>query len=436
ATSVSLNSNPKLTYALDRQIGGSQLLTYTNGTDNFFTYLLAPSIVEETDRVARHYIFVIDTSGSMRGEPLEQAKTAFSTMIEDLSENDLFNVISFNSLAYPLWDEPRFATSSVILSAQNWVNDLTSGGLTNFYDACSTGLDNFYAGETVKVLLVLSDGRPTTGDVTSSSQLLPVITELNLLNVSISTIAFGPGADLSLMANLASDNNGYYTYIEPNEDATSKLIEFYKTMATPLASSYSIQVVGAIEITSLYPLSRSPFFNGSEFVLTGRYLDALTIQTTINYAAGPETYINTAGLPSSSNSHVELIWAQNRLNYLLRLVEITGSSDYSQELTSIALCYGLIIKGYTAIILVVEDPDAETDETNEPPEPEDPYTDDPTNDPYTDPNTDPTDHPYATADIDDVPTADEAATLTIAPLIFGAALLVFMKRRKMKKVVG
>ncbi|GAI51763.1 unnamed protein product, partial [marine sediment metagenome] len=51
-----------LDYVLERQTGGSQLLTHTNGTHNFFTYLLAPSIVEVSDIVPRQYVLVIDIS--------------------------------------------------------------------------------------------------------------------------------------------------------------------------------------------------------------------------------------------------------------------------------------------------------------------------------------------------------------------------------------
>ncbi len=55
----------EIRYTLNRQIGGSQLLTYTNGTDNFFVYLLAPSITEVSDGAYRQYVFILDKSGNL-----------------------------------------------------------------------------------------------------------------------------------------------------------------------------------------------------------------------------------------------------------------------------------------------------------------------------------------------------------------------------------
>jgi hypothetical protein len=175
--------------------------------------------------------------------------------------------------------------------------------------------------------------------------------------------------------------------------------------------------VGAFEITALYPLSNSPFFNGSEFVLTGRYLDTLTIQTTINYADGPESYLNTASIPSSTNSHVELIWAQHRLTYLLRLVDITGSDSYRQEITTIALNYGLIIKGYTAIILTVDTWEDVYDAVTG------------TEDAYlVDPNTG-TQTTYASG-TGTVADEGDDTPFPILSFIFGTALFVYLKRRR------
>ncbi|MDF1539073.1 MAG: VIT domain-containing protein [Candidatus Thorarchaeota archaeon] len=106
-----------LEYALDRQEGGSQLITYNNGTDNFFTYLLAPSISESEEYAPREYVFVLDRSGSMSGTKLEQAKIAFNSMIADLNTNDIFNVISFSTNVDVLWSEPYSASSTNIASA-------------------------------------------------------------------------------------------------------------------------------------------------------------------------------------------------------------------------------------------------------------------------------------------------------------------------------
>ncbi|MHA2069340.1 MAG: VWA domain-containing protein, partial [Candidatus Thorarchaeota archaeon] len=195
--------NLGVTYALTRQTGGSQLSTYTNGTAKFFVYLLAPSITEVSERAARQYVFVVDKSGSMGGSKMSQAKSAFSAMIADLGDNDLFNILAFDSVVKTLWDEPHSANVNNIQAAQLWVNALNPGGSTNFHDASMIGLSTFAEGENAKAMLMLSDGQPTAGQITDTPGLLTAIGGANVLDVSISTAAFGSDADENLMANLA-----------------------------------------------------------------------------------------------------------------------------------------------------------------------------------------------------------------------------------------
>jgi uncharacterized protein YegL len=386
-------------YALDRQTGGSQLLTFGNGTENFFVYALAPSITEVSERAYRQYIFVLDRSGSMGGTKMSQAKTAFSSMVEQLGSNDLFNIIAFSTEITQLWVEPHSADSSNIDTAQDWVNGLSAGGSTNFHGACLAGLETFYEGSYAKVMFVLSDGQPTVG-VMNSDDIMTAICESNSLGVSISTIAFGSDADETLMANIAAQNNGYFTFIEPSRGASTEMLDFYKRFSTPVASSYSIQIDGDLETTTLHPLGDSPFFNGSEVIITGRYSASLSIQTDIEYVTGIETYQNSATTPSTNNQYVEYIWAQHRIMFLLRQVSLEGFSEtLRDQITSIALTYGLIVDGYTAIVLVAEEPE---DHTTEP-----------------EPTTNPTDTPGTTYTYTETTGTNTATAASIDPLMSG-----------------
>ncbi|NHJ14495.1 MAG: VWA domain-containing protein [Candidatus Thorarchaeota archaeon] len=341
-----------ITYALDRQIGGSQLLVHDNGTDRFFVYLLAPSITEVSDRAYRQYVFVIDRSGSMSGSKIEQAKSAFRAMVGDLSSNDVFNLVRFNSIVEVLWSEPRPATLSNLETARSWIASTTASGSTNFYGACIDGLDTFYEGEYVKAMLMLSDGQPTAGLVLDTPGILSGVSEANTLDVSISTVAFGADADENLMANLAAQNMGFFAFIQPDDEATTKMIDFYKRFATPLAHSYTISLNGAEDVNTLQPLEQSPFFNGSEVVISGRYTESIMIDTTIDYVSGTENYENSATSAPFDQFHVEYIWAQHRISYLLNLQSLLGEGiSRREEIISIGLDYGIIVEGYTALVL-------------------------------------------------------------------------------------
>jgi Ca-activated chloride channel family protein len=349
---LTIEERIEVTYSLDRQLGGAQLLTHTNGTENFFVYLLAPSITEDAESARRQYVFVLDRSGSMGGNKIEQAKTAFSSMVGTLRTIDMFNVICFDHEIDDLWTEPHAATASNIETAQSWIQALTARGSTNFHGAAMRGLETFTEGENAKAMLILSDGLPTAGEITGSTSILNAINEANTLDVSIATVAFGSDSDENLMANIAAQNNGFFEFIEPNEDASTKLLDFYKTFSTPVADNYEIGFTGALEVVSLSPLEESPFFNGSEIVVSGRYVEGMTVTTSIDYVTGPETYTDTVGAALFDNEHVEFIWAQQKITSLLEQVDEQGETDsLRNQIVDLGMQYGIAIEDYTAMVL-------------------------------------------------------------------------------------
>jgi len=359
SSSLTIAEGLEITYALDRQTGGAQLLTHSNGSDQFFVYMLAPEVTEVVETAHRQYVFVLDKSGSMSGLKIEQAKTAFNSMIGTLLSQDLFNVVAFDSEISILWDEPHSASSSNIDEAQDWVQTISAGGSTNFHGAAMTGLDTFTPGENVKAILILSDGLPTAGTIQDTPGILSAISEANALDVSISTVAFGSDSDENLMANTAAQNDGYFVFIEPSEDASTELLDFYGVFSTPIADDYSIVFDGAIEVISLSPLDESPFFNGTEVIVAGRYIEGMTVTTSIDYVTGTETYTDTVGIATQDKPHVENIWAQQRVSYLLRQASLHGDNDtLRNEIVQLGMYYGIAIADYTAMVLTAYDASA------------------------------------------------------------------------------
>ena len=363
-TALTIEEIIEVTYALDRQIGGAQLLTYTNGSENFFVYLLAPSIVEDSESARRQYVFVLDKSGSMGGTKIAQAKDAFNSMVGSLRSIDTFNVIAFDTSVSSLWIEPHSASETNIAAAQSWIQGLNANGGTNFHGAAISGLETFSEGANAKAMLILSDGQPTAGEIQDTPGILAAISEANTLGVSIASVAFGSDADEKLMANIAAQNDGFFEFIEPNEDASSKLIDFYKTFSVPVADNYDIDFSGAIEVISLSPLGESPFLNGSEIVVSGRYIEGMTVTTSIDYVTGQENYTDTIGAASVENEHVEFIWAQQRISFLLDQVSQHGENEtLRMQIVNVGMQYGIAISGYTAMVLTAYDDAEPTEET-------------------------------------------------------------------------
>ncbi len=356
ANELTIEERIEVVYTLDRQTGGAQLLAYNNGSENFFVYLLAPSIVEDVESARRQYVFVLDRSGSMSGIKIQQAKIAFNTMIGGLRTIDTFNVIAFDHEILTLWDEPHSGSTSNIEQAQNWISSISARGSTNFHGAAIKGLETFTEGANAKAMLILSDGLPTAGEIQTPSGILSAISESNTLDISIATVAFGSDSDENLLANIATQNNGFFVFIEPGEDASTELLDFYRIFSTPIADDYEIDFSGALEVISLSPLRESAFFNGTEIVVSGRYMEELTVTTSIDYITGTETYTNTIGSATQEYKHIEFIWAQQRINYLLKLIGIYGENEtLRNQITRIGMEYGIAVGGYTAMVLTAYD---------------------------------------------------------------------------------
>ncbi len=356
-------SQLSLTYVLDRHESGARLLTYDNGSQRFFAYLLAPTIVDVSERLPRQYIFVIDVSGSMGGVKIDQAKTALKVMVHDLRESDTFNVVSFARFVYSVWSTPRTATVSNVAEAESWIDDLVAHDSTNFYGGCMTSIDMFTADDSVKVMFVLSDGLPTVGETTDADEIMDAVRSANKLGVSVSTVAFGSGADMRLMTGLAMQNGGYFALVEPTDDAATELVNFYRSWATPFLRSYSIEVDGASEVVSLRPLDSTPFFNGSEIVVSGRYSSYVNITTVLEYATGVEVYSVNSSSPVASGQHVEYMWAQQHISELVRMAQVDGETpSMRSEIVGTAMYYGLVVPGYTAIVLTAYSTTPETDQ--------------------------------------------------------------------------
>jgi len=352
-SAILIPSDLEIMYRIADQTGGSQLITYTNSTDNFFAYLLAP-VISESSETERQVVFVIDTSGSMSGTPINQAKIAFNDMIESLNPGDYFNVVKFNDNSDGIWSECRPATSENLGAGIAWVTNLESGGSTNFYGGALTGLNSFIDNGMPKIMLLLSDGLPNQGTYTTPETIGPAIMEANSLGVSISTIAFTSSVDLDFMGNIASDNGGYFTYITPDSDSASDIFEFYATLSTQYMQEYDITIEGAIDLAHFRPLSNAFLINGTEVVMTGRYLSQINITTELIYDEQTENYNNIATTPGTEYLHVEKLWAQQRISYLVNLINL-GNTTFEDEVVQLGMYYGLVIEGYTAMIITTDD---------------------------------------------------------------------------------
>ncbi len=348
-----------LTYGTTRYEGDSSIIGYSNGTENFFAYNLAP-MLNDTGSKDGQYVFVIDRSGSMSGTPMEYVKQAFSDIINNLAETDRFNVIAFSSTGTSMWSETKLASTTNKNEAVDWVKSITATGSTNIYDPLLDALNYFGSDQTyTNGILLLSDGVPNTGTYTDRSDIVANLKANNVNEIPISTIAFGNAADEQLMSEIASTNGGVYVKVANNENAVGEILRFFQQVSGLELMGWSMSISGVKTLNNIESIGQ--LSDGQEVVVTGTFTTEVVIDATIQY---PDQNVSTTrvlntGLLKEEYVHVEKLWALQRISYLISQGDDEGVID-------VAMYYGLVVKGYTSMVLSELLDDTERDTQTDP----------------------------------------------------------------------
>jgi uncharacterized protein YegL len=163
---------------------------------------------------AKRLIFVIDTSGSMAGPKLVNAKKELLQAIQKLSPKAEFNIIVFNAKVYVWSPKMVEATEAAKKRAQAFVYDLPVGGATVTYDALEAALNM-----RIESIYLLTDGEPTKGKIVRPPAIVAAIrTQNRLQGTSIHCIGLGVGPDAGIFSQflkaLSEQNHGEYRKVD------------------------------------------------------------------------------------------------------------------------------------------------------------------------------------------------------------------------------
>jgi Ca-activated chloride channel family protein len=341
----------------DNGFGGGLLTGYRNDQDHFL-FLFAPEDESaDTTVIAKDIVFVIDDSGSMSGEKIEQAKNAIHFILNQLGKRNYFSIVGFDDYLSIFSPEPVHADGQVMVDARNFVDRLEADGSTDIEAALQKGLQilaNSPRRDAASVIVFLTDGMPTAG-VTDDALISHLVNEANSEQESRIHV-FGVGYDVNthLLDKLASENHGTVTYIQPGENLETVLVDFYETIAHPVLTDVEIEFKG-IEVNDLYPEEIPDMFKGSSLLLAGRYHPTGSTATIRirGLAEGKEReYVYRFNLSKKAeHDFVPRLWATRKVGELLDRVRIKGETpELVSEIKKLALNYGLVTPYTTYLI--------------------------------------------------------------------------------------
>jgi len=325
------------------------------GPGGYFTLILQPPArVPESDIAPKELIFVLDTSGSMMGFPIEKAKTFISRALDELYPGDTFNLVTFSGETQVLFPEPVFPTVENIRKAKALLNTSRGFGGTMMMNAIRAALDPSDAQDHVRVVCFLTDGYVGND--------LEIIGEVQKhANARVFAFGIGTAVNRFLIEGMARAGRGESEIVTLDDKAGAAADRLYERLRSPLLTDVSIDW-GNLPVTDVSPRRLPDLYSGKPLVLSGRYTAAVNGTIQVRGKRAGEDFVRAFPISLSGNQGRYLIessfWARSRIDDLMSqdwagLQSGNLKPELGKEITRLGLEYRLMTQ-FTSFVAVEE----------------------------------------------------------------------------------
>ena len=307
--------------------------------------LMPPSDPDATvERLPRETIFVIDTSGSMDGTSIRQAKEALRLALRRLAPEDSFNLIQFNSTASRLHTSSQPATQKNIDRAVRYVNNLDAGGGTEMMDALRFALRQTAEINKVRQVIFITDG-----EVGHESALFSYIKK-NLGRSRLFTVGIGSAPNSHFMTKAAEYGSGSFTYIGSTTEVQRKMGELFSKLESPVLSQIVIDWKG--QKAEHWPKYIPDLYLGEPVVIAAK-LPKLGADVGIHGWRGGKPWAVDFKLEGgSTHAGIDRLFARRKIDSLnSRLLDGANADAVRAEIVAIGLNHHLVTK-HTSLVAV------------------------------------------------------------------------------------
>lgn len=290
------------------------LLAHSGARGGFFTLILQPpERVLPQEITPKEIVFVLDTSGSMSGFPIEKAKEAMRLAIAGLHPDDTFNLITFAGETHVLFPAPVRATPENLHQAEQFLLSRRGGGGTEMMKAIRAALAPSESQSHVRVVCFMTDGY-----VGNDMEILGEIQRYP--NARVFSFGIGDSVNRLLLDNMARYGRGEVEYVALNSDGSAAARRFHERVRTPLLTDISIDW-GGLPVADVYPSRIPDLFAARPLIVHGRFTSAArgVIRLAGKQAGRPYRREIAVELPASEARHDVLaaLWARTRVADLM-----------------------------------------------------------------------------------------------------------------------
>lgn len=324
------------------------LFTEKHGDRQYALLMVMPPAKEvAAPRLPREVIFVIDTSGSMSGSSIAQAREALELAVARLGEQDSFNVIEFNSTARALYPDARPATAANRRHAVEFVRRLRAQGGTEMALALNLALNGRENPGRVRQVIFLTDGA-----VGNEDGLFRLIRD-KLGDSRLFTVGIGSAPNSHFMGKAAQTGRGSFTYIGKIEEVKEKMGGLFAKLESPVLKGIEIAWPGSVEA---WP-KRIPDLYLGEPIVVSAALDVTEGEIRLSGLRGDAPWQAVLPLAEArSGSGMGVLWAREKIASLIDSLREDGKEDAVRDaVVEVALAHHLVSK-YTSLVAVDKTP--------------------------------------------------------------------------------
>lgn len=337
--------------------------------DNLETLNQGPAI---THTSPRDVVFVIDTSGSMHGASIEQARAALSLAVSRLQPMDRFNVIRFNDETFSLFDKIVPVTADSLRRAQAYVNALESDGGTEMRPALMQALQmnaeadvighDLHADDRLQQVVFLTDGA-----VGNEAELFKLIAR-QLGSTRLFTVGIGAAPNSYFMRKAAEAGRGTFTYIGDPNEVSVKMSALLRKLERPALTHISLGWPGAAgKRIESYPSTIPDLYEGEPIVVVSKIaeVDTATLSGDVLLSGrqGQEAWQRRTTLDQSTDATgIAALWGRSKFE------EITDGLFLGRDPVAVrvdalevALKHQLVTR-YTSLVAIDDQPARPKDE--------------------------------------------------------------------------
>ena len=359
---VRLKSNaviPNKDFILRYDVAGPNmtdaLLTHRTDKGGFFTFILQPpERVTTEDVTPKELVFVLDTSGSMSGFPIEKAKETMSLALDNLNSADTFNLITFSGDTHVLFQNPVPASPANLRKARAFLASRSGDGGTEMMKAIKVALDPSDSQNHLRIVCFMTDGY-----VGNDMQIISEVAKHRNARV----FAFGIGSSVNrfLLDKMAEYGRGDVEYVGLNDDGSAAARRFHERIRNPLLTDISIDWNG-LPVENVYPERIGDLFGAKPVIVTGRYAAATAGTFRLKGKMSGQDFVREipVSFPDSNAQHDVLasLWARSRIDNLMGR-DYSGiqrgemQPDLKESITNLGLEFRLMTQ-FTSFVAVEE----------------------------------------------------------------------------------